>query len=136
MMDLFALRQGLAANAATIAGLRTYAYVPDSISPPTFFVGEPTINFDGAFKRGLDTVIFVCRLMASRADDRNGQRTLDGFLSGSGGGALKTALESDHTLGGACDDLIVTSITNYGGYDYNNVEFYGAEISVTVIGSG
>lgn len=135
-MDIYALRQGLATNAATISGLRTYAYVPDSVSPPTFFVGEPSVSFDNAFVRGMDTVTFVCRLLASRADDRNGQRTLDGFLSGSGGGSLKTALESDHALGGACDDLIVTGISNYGGYEYNNVEFYGVEIHVTVIGSG
>ncbi|MEU6267692.1 hypothetical protein [Saccharopolyspora shandongensis] len=135
-MDIIAVRAGLAGNASRVPNLRTFAYVPDSIAPPTFFVGEVTGEFDGAFGRGMDTLTVVCRVLVAWADDRTGQRQLDSFLSGAGEQSLKAALEWDSTLGGACDDLRVTGWSGYGLYEMNGNQYYGAEFNVTVIGEG
>jgi len=135
-MDLTAVRAGLAANAATIAGLRTFDYVPDKAAPPTFFVGEVNGTFDSAFGRGLDELAVTCRLLVAYADDRAGQRKLDGYLVGSGALSIKAALESAPTLGGACHDLRVTNWSGYGIYEMNGQQYYGVELGVTVIGEG
>lgn len=128
------IRDGLCVNAATISGLRTSAYIPATVSPPTFVVGTFTQDFDQAMGRGLDVMVFTCHLYASKADDRSGQRTLDSYLIGTGTKSLKRALQTDKTLGGACRELRVESQQGYGIYDVANTEYFGATFTVRVWG--
>lgn len=137
-----AVRTGLAAAAATVAGLTTYPYVPDSVAEPCFYPGGYEIDFDQAFARGLDVVNFTCYVLVSRADDVTGQARLDGYLKGSGATSLKAALEAARgapgqlALSGAADDLHVTRVEGYGQYTIGDTVYYGAKLLVTVIGSG
>lgn len=135
-MDIGLIRQGLATNAATIAGLRTFAYMPDSIPVPVLFVADIEIEFDKAFGRGMDEITAKCRLLVSHADDRTGQAGLDAYLAGSGAKSVKVALQTARTLGGACDDLRVLSVRGYGLYEHNGTHYYGAEWAVQIIGGG
>lgn len=141
-MDIAAVRAGLAAAAATITGLTTYAYVPDSVTEPCFYPGGYEVDFDRAFVRGLDEVNFTCYILVSRADDATGQARLDAFLKGSGATSLKAALEAARgapgqlALSGAADDLHVTRVEGYGQYTIGDTVYYGAKLLVTVIGSG
>lgn len=135
-MDIKAVRAALAANAATITGLRTYPKILDVIDPPAFIVAEYEIDFDQTFARGLDVIVFTCAVRVGRASERNGQDQLDGYFSGSGGGALKQALESDKQLGGAASNLRVERIHSYGQYEIGEQQFYGANIDVRVWGAG
>lgn len=135
-MDISTVRQGLAANAATIAGLTCYGYVPDSISEPAFYVGEVDIDFTGAMARGMDTLTVTCRVLVGRADDQASQALLDGYLSGSGASSLKAALEADPTLGGACDDLMVMRVQGYRFYEHAGSQYVGAELVIKVVGEG
>lgn len=127
---------GLATRAKTIAGLQAFGYVPDLIPPPSFFTADVEIEYDSTFGRGMDTVYVTCRLLVSHADDRSGQRQLDGYLKGAGPKSVKAALEGERTLGGACDDLRVIRVSGYGLYEHGNERFYGAEWRVLVIGEG
>lgn len=136
IVDVYAVRQGIAANAGTVTGLRAFEYVPDDCYPPTFFVGEVDGQFDQAFGRGMDQLTVTCRLLVAWANDRAGQKNLDGYLSGSGAQSLKAALESDRTLGGAAADSHVSGFSGYGLYEMNGNQYYGVEFSVTVIGEG
>lgn len=135
-MDIKAVRQGLATNADSIAGLICLPYMPDAITPPMFFVAEYEIDFDRSFGRGLDEATFTCRALITHATDKQGQAKLDEYLAGSGAKSLKAALQTDRTLGGACDDSHVTRVYGYGLYEHGTSQYYGAQLSVHVIGSG
>lgn len=134
LSSISSVRSGLASAVGTISGLRTSATVPDAITPPTFVVGEVVQNFDQTMQRGLDEIVVTCRLYVSRADDRAGQNKLDGYLAGSGASSVKTALETDRTLSGACSTLRLETQQGYGQYDIAGTPYIGAEFTVRVWG--
>jgi len=143
-MDMQEVSEALAAAAGTVIStpkLITYAFVPHSVTAPCCFVAEYTIDFDRAMNRALDAVDVTMRALVSPADEAVGTRRLNGLLSGSGGGALKQAIESargapgELALGGAADDYRVTRIEGGRWYQHDGVQYLGAEITVHVIGS-
>lgn len=136
MASIVDIRDGLAANLATITGLRALSYMPDRVSVPSAIVGEVGIVFDGAFARGLDTITISIRVYVSKASDRAGQDKLDGYLAGSGATSLKAAIQSDLTLGGACQTLQVSAVSGYGVYEVGGTDYLGAEFTVTVYARG
>lgn len=135
-MDVEAVFAGLRNAAGAITGLNVFEFAPDSITPPVFFPHEVEIDFDQTFGRGMDAYTVTARLLVAKSDDRAGQKTLKGYLVGSGPLSLKQALQADRTLGGACDALQVKSVRGYGVYEHNSQHFYGAEFSIYVIGPG
>jgi hypothetical protein len=135
-MDVDQVFAGLATAAETIADLNAEAYCPDAISPPAIFPAEVEITYDKTFKRGFDAFQVTLRLLVSHADDRAGQKQLKDYLAGSGALSVKQALEADQSLGGACDGLRVQAARGYGLYEHNGQQFYGAELTVYVIGKG
>ena len=134
LASIATVRSGLATNAATISGLRTSATIRDTVAPPMFVVGEVSQVFDQAMARALDELLVTCRLYVSRADERAGQDKLDGYLMGSGATSVKTALESDRTLAGACSTLRVETQAGYGVYDVAGTEYLGAEFTIRIWG--
>ena len=100
---------------------------------PSAIVGQLALFFDQTAQRGLDRATVEIIVIASRMVERSGQDTLDTLLAGTGSGSVKTAIESDKTLGGAVSTLQVTTATpgqvtigsiDYLGYNYS-VEIYG-----------
>lgn len=131
--NISAIREQLAVNAGTIDGLRTHQTIPEQVSPPAFIVlGPNEIDFDKTMARGTDRIVFDCLLIASRADARQAQRTLDALLNTKGVGSVKAALESDRTLNGACEDLRVTRINEYGSVEIAGVVHLSARIEVEI----
>jgi hypothetical protein len=127
-----ALRAGLATNLATITGLRANAIQPDSPTPPQAIIFPTSITFDRTFKRGLDEYAFTITVIAGRQDARNGQAIMDGFCAPTGAGSIKTAIESDKTLGGACQTLRVTELSAYGSTSIGDTIYLTADFSVIV----
>lgn len=127
---------------AGIGKLTCTGYVPDSVVAPCFFVAEVDINFDKTMGRGTDELMFTCRVLAGRADDRSAQRILDALLSGAGAASLKRAIEAargapgELALNGAADDLHIERVQGYRWYEHQGSSFVGAELSIKVIGSG
>ena len=143
-MDLQRVADGLAAAARTVSSdpeLITMAYTPDSVETPCCFVAEYDLDFDRAMSRGLDAVDITMRVLVSRADDKSAAARLNALLSGAGGGALKSAIESDRRqnggtgLAGACDDYRVERIQGMRWYQHDQITYLGAELRVHVIGS-
>lgn len=118
MATLAALRAGLAANLATITALQTSAYQLGNPTPPTAWVapGDPLLEFDQTMGRGRDLWHLVVEVFVSLTSDKGAQKRLDAYLAGSGATSIKTAIESDRTLGGACDNLRLTHIDGVGDY--------------------
>lgn len=127
-----ALRSGIAANLATITGLRTSATVPDAPTPPQAVVIPSIIQYDRAFHRGLDQYQFIITVLVGRASDRNAQSTLDAYCNPTGALSIKTAVESDRTLGGIAQSLHVTEMTSYASTSVGDTIYLSADFSVTV----
>jgi len=127
-----ALRAGLATNLTTITGLRANAIQPDNPTPPQAIIFPTSITFDRTFRRGLDEYAFTITLIAGRQDARNGQAVMDGYCAPTGAGSIKTAIESDKTLGGACQTLHVTELSAYGSTSIGDTIYLTADFTVIV----
>jgi hypothetical protein len=137
------IREGLAdAVRSAIPSLNCFGYVPDAVPEPCFYAGEVEVDFDRAFGRGMDEIRVTCRLLVSRADDRAGQAALDRYLAGSGPLSVKAALVAargapgEAALGGLCDDLHLMRVQAYRMYQVGEIQFFGAELIVRIIGEG
>jgi len=108
------LRAGLAANLATIAGLRVYTVLTDNPQFPAALISLDRVEFDSTMARGCDSIEFTVTLVVARADDRSAQNKLETYLAGTGATSVKTAVESDVTLGGSAFDARVTAAEQIG----------------------
>jgi hypothetical protein len=126
------IREGIATNLRTIAGLRTTDTVPDNPQPPVAIVSPSSIQYDLSFQRGLDLHNFVVMIIVGRASERNAQRTLDLFCAGTGASSVKAAIESNRTLTGLVQDLRVTSMRNYGSTVIGETTYLAVEFDLVV----
>lgn len=133
MSQFSSIRAGLAANLATISGLRTYSYVPDIINPPIAVAAPSAVEYDAAFKRGHDTLLWDVIVIVSRADEKAAQDALDTYCDKSGSLSVKAAVESDITLGGACIQARVTDLTSYQSLAVGEVQYLAATFRVSII---
>jgi len=132
MASISEIRKKLATNLGTISGLRTYDFVPDNPNIPFGVAEYQSTDFDTTFGRGLDTLSFTITVVVGRVSDRVGQAKLDGFASSSGTLSVKSAIESDKTLGGLISDCRVTGLTSYGQVTIGETTYLAAEFAVTV----
>lgn len=132
-MDIEAIQQGLANAAGTIAGLRAYPKLPDSINPPTFAVVEFELDYHGTFSpaRGLTQLAFTCGVYNTDSDA--GRKQLLPFLAETGASSIPAALEADKTLGGVARTLVVQRVRGaYRLYEVGDTPYLGAMIDVKV----
>ena len=134
-MIISQIRDGIKKNLSTIDGLRTYDIVPDVIVPPCVVVGQLDFTFDLNNARGLDQANLDVFVIVQRFSERAAQDKLDKYLAGSGDNSIKAAIESDRTLGGACDTLRVTSAES-GTYQMGDVDYLSYRYRLTVWGQG
>ena len=130
MASISELRTGIKNNLATITGLRTSDFQPDSISPPIAIVFPVSVNYDETFARGMQTYTFAVQVIVGRVSERSGQSTLDAYCSSTGASSIKLAIESDKTLNGKAFDLRVTDMRNYGELLVGEVNYLSAEFVV------
>lgn len=147
-MQISAIRDAIAEAASAvvlpdgIGKLTCSGYVPDAITAPHFFVAEYEQDFDKVMARGLDELVFTCRVLVARADDRSAQRILDSMLSGSGQASLKAVIQvargapGEFALGGLAHDLHVMRVQGYRWYEHAGSTYVGAELMIKVIGEG
>ena len=125
------IRAGLANNLSAIAGLRTYAEIPDQPNIPCAIVSLNNIQFDRSFQRGMTEYNFTITVVVGRASERNSQARLDSLAS-NGDDSIKSAVENDKTLDGSAYDVRVISMDNIGAVNLNDTTYLGMDLSVTV----
>lgn len=103
------VRAGLATALETISGLRSFEYVPDSLTPPAAVVEPLEVTYHSSMQNGLVEYRAYVLVIVGRMSDRSSQARLDSYVATSGAGSVKAAIEADKTLGGACANLTVTS---------------------------
>ena len=126
------IKTGLAANLATVSGLRAYAYQPDNVNTPFAWPLLDSIQYNGAMGGGLITHKFTVSVVVGRSAERTAQTLLDGYLSYKGATSIRQALESDRTLGGVVQDLIVESANNISTLEANDTTYLAIDFVVTV----
>jgi hypothetical protein len=131
-MSISLIRQGLAANLATIPGLRTAAEVPDLPNPPIAVVALQSATYDRAYAQGMTSYTFVITVIVGRAAERDAQRRLDAYIS-TGSSSVKYAVESDKTLDGNAYDCRVVSMDSVGSLNISDTTYLAADFTVTVI---
>jgi hypothetical protein len=127
------VRDAIKANLQTITNLRVYDLIPDVIVPPCAVVGQLDFTFDIDNMRGLDQASIDVYVIVQRISERSGQDKLDLLLAGSGNGSIKTAIESDRTLGGLVDTLRVISADS-GTYTSGEQSFLSYRYNLTIWG--
>jgi len=133
MTNINGVRDALKKNLQTITNLRTYDLIPDVIVPPCAIVGQLDFTFDIDNARGLDQASVDIYVIVQRMSERSAQDKLDNFLAGSGKGSIKTALESDRSLGGLVDTLRVISADS-GTYSSGDQNFLSYRYNLTIWG--
>ena len=135
MASIAELRDGLAANLATIPGLRVSATIPDNPSPPIAIVQLARVQYHQDFQRGMTEYNFAVQVVVGRVDERTAQRNLDAYCSSTGESSVSLAVESDKSLGGKAFSVLVTEMTNYGSVLISDVTYLAAEFNVRVLAS-
>ena len=127
------IRTGLKANLEAISGLRVYDLIPSPAVAPAAIIGQLDFTFDLSMARGVDQATLDVIVLVHRMLERSGQKELDKYLAGTGAFSIKAAIESDRTLGGACNTLQVTA-AQAGSYISADIEFLSYKYSITVWG--
>jgi hypothetical protein len=135
MASISELRDGIAANLATISGLRVSATIPDNPNPPIAIVQLTRVQYHQDFKRGMTEYNFSVQVVVGKVDERSAQTNLDAYCSSTGNSSIILAVESDRSLGGKAFDAIVTEVSNYGSVTISDIIYLAAEFNVRVLAS-
>lgn len=135
MADIQQLRSALATNLATISGLRTSVDIPDNPNPPIAIVQLMRAEYHQDFRNGMTEYTFAVQVLVGRVDDRSAQRNLDAYCSSDSASSIKSAIESNRTLGGYAYDCVVTEMSSYGAILVNDTTYLAAEFAVRVLAS-
>jgi hypothetical protein len=133
MIKINQVREALGQNLSDITGIRIYDKIPDVVVPPCAVVGQLDFTFDIDNARGLDQASVDVFVIVQRISERAGQDKLDQLLAGTGSKSIKTALESDRTLGGLVNTLRVITAES-GTYTTGDQEFLSYRYNVTLWG--
>jgi hypothetical protein len=128
------IRAGLAANIATISGLRVAAEIPDNPSPPIAVIALNNISYDLAMARGTTLYNFTVTLIVGRVAERDAQRKLDAY-AGDGERSIKTAVQSDRTLGGSAFDCRLSEMSTLGALNLGEQTYLAADFAIQVYGT-
>ena len=107
------IREGLAVNLAAIPNIQVSAYMLVSPVPPVVHVFPAGVEYDRGMHRGLDILTFTVEVFVAMGLDVGAQMRIDRMLSPSGTESIKTAVESDRTLGGVVSDTWVERVSGY-----------------------
>lgn len=135
MASIAELRNEIAQNLATIAGLRTSEFIPDNPNPPIAIVQFDRAQYHLDMGNGMTEYSFVVQLIVGRVDERTAQRNLDAYCSSTGSSSVLLAVESNRTLDGKAFDCVVTEMSSYGPVLVNDTTYLGAEFQIRVLAS-
>jgi hypothetical protein len=121
----------------SISGLRTTEFIKDQMSPPFAMVGVPEIpDYHGAFRSGSMTISPRVYVFTSAVVDRIGQAKLSEYANPTGASSIKTALESDNTLGGVVAQVVVKSFRPLGAEEMGAFNYYGGVFDLMIVATG
>lgn len=128
------LRGAIAETLTTLTDVQESAYLLANPTPPYAEVEPGPIEYDLAMQRGLDKWMFTVRVFVGLTADIGSQQLLDSFMDPTGSQSVKTLIETDRTLGGVCDFVLVTGCSGYKTFQHAHTGklSLGAEWTVAV----
>jgi len=127
------VKDGLKTRLETISGLRAFDYQPEQVNPPFAFSTLDDIQFhQTGMGSGGVVMTFTVTLIVHRQSERVAQDEIDKYTAFSGAQSVRAAIEGDRTLGGVCDDCIVSSAQNFTNIDANDTLYLTMDFKVTV----
>lgn len=131
LTGIAAIRAGLAANLESLrdAGFdgSISPYQLSNVTTPALEVGKGATEYDEEMQRGGDAVTMLVRVYVALSTDEEAQALLDRYLDPRDDLSVKTAIEVDRQLGGACADLIVRRDDGH--------QLYGGDAGGVLLGS-
>jgi hypothetical protein len=129
------IRAGLADALSAIQGVQVSGYMLAAPTPPCVFVSRGPIEYDRAMGRGHDDWTFTVTALVAFSSDRGSQINLDELVAPTGARSVKTALETDKTLGGIVDNVFVSEATEERIYEAaGKPPMLGCEWTARIIG--
>lgn len=123
---------GLKNRLATIDGLRTYSYQPEQTNPPIAYPVLNSITYHRAFAGGNVEMYWSIYVIVGRYTDSRAFNDIDDYLAFSGDKSIRATLESDLTLGGVCQTLIVANSFAITPQTQADAEYLTVRVDVTV----
>jgi len=116
MASLTAIRNGLAANLATVPNMTVNKYVVLQPRPPVFIIRphpDTLVEHHGAMREGMQLWHMIVEAWAGTLNEAEQAQQLLDVLCSSGASSVRAAIEADPTLGGAVGQAMVARCRNY-----------------------
>lgn len=135
-MNIAAVRDGLKANLATVSGLRAHDVWPDTVNPPAALVTYTGPEFlrRSTLARTWEAYFDVQMIVSMAGGLDNAQHLMDAYLVTEGVGSVIAAIESDDTLDGAAEYVLVQYVTEPLVVQVAEVAYLGTTLRVQVVG--
>jgi hypothetical protein len=132
-MDLEGVMGEIETALGGVDGLRIFKSGEKPTPPAAFITWPDTLDFDGTYGRGMDSLTLDVVVIVGRADARSTRTALAAYCAGSGASSIKAALES-HTYTEA--DVVTVPGVQFDPYDIAAVTYVAATFSVNIVGRG
>lgn len=121
------------ANAITVySGWRALDYLPAQPPAPCCVVMVDQIRYDEAFAMGNPVHRMAVTVIVRQVSDRSAQYALYEAVAPTGQRSIKAAIETDRTLGGVVDTLIVEESRNMRQVQIGEAAYLAVDFAVRV----
>ena len=129
-----AVATAIATKLATISGLRTYTYQPEQVTPPVAYPELTQVVYHRTMGKGtaLTQMEWLIHVIVGRYTDRTAHDLLDQYLSATGAKSVRAAIESDDTLGGVVQAIILSTSADITSLTSGDAEFLQIQFTLTV----
>jgi hypothetical protein len=129
------IRAALASNiAGSLPTFRVYAMIPAAVDAPAIIVGGfRVVEVTRKLNRNKTGKWFIpVRVIMGDASEVASQGDLDILADLNGAGGIVAAIESDPTLAGIAEGVMVTELSKYGNVPVGGADFIGFDVTVEV----
>jgi hypothetical protein len=123
---------GLVAALRTIDGLRCYDRPADLTAAPAAFTLLEAVDYQNAFALGDPRMEITVTVIVARTSDRAAYERMSEYVAPTGSRSVRAAIESDRTLGGVCQTLIVQRADNIRSVSQGDAEYLAVDFGLTV----
>jgi hypothetical protein len=123
---------GIKTALATVSGLRTYSFQPEQLNPPFAYPELTQVTYHRSMGLGDVEMQWTINVVVGRYTDRTANDLLDQYLSPTGAKSIRAALESDKTLGGVVQTLILSSAADVTALNEADANFLQIQFQMTV----
>jgi len=126
------IQQALKTKLETISGLRAADLLPDNFNPPMAIPALESVTYHRAFAGGDAVHDYSITVIVGAASERVAQKRLDDYLMASGATSIRSALETDPTLGGVVSSATVATASGISNLDIVGNRYLTVTFAVTV----